>query len=235
AGRVVEIGQTAQLENLQITVNSVSYLYNRPEAPAGFAFFLIDYQFQNVGAEAVEPAELSLVLADELGNLYALNPVASQLGNFPPLSESVAPGPLIQATAGYQIPAGLSTPLLRWQVSRLDTGSQIQVNIAFGQVVGQGEQAAVEVEGAEVSLDGASLMIEGEITNLSEQPLVVDANEMSLVSDGAVFLVVATSPAFPWVVSPGESLAYALTFQRPPGSAAVFTVANQPFQLNGLR
>ncbi|UCG25113.1 MAG: hypothetical protein JSW55_03710, partial [Chloroflexota bacterium] len=92
AGRVVELGETAQLESLQITVTGVNVLYDRPEAPDGFAIYHVDFQAQNVGQVSVNTNTLTMVLADDMGNLYALNPTVSQLGNNQPLSGSVAVG-----------------------------------------------------------------------------------------------------------------------------------------------
>jgi hypothetical protein len=235
AGRVVSLGETAQLENLQVTVNGVSYLYDRPEAPAGFAYYLIDYHLQNVGAAAVDSTELSMVLADDLGNLYALNPVASRLGNSPPLGGPIAPGQEIDASAGYQIPATLQSQTVRWQVTLIPTGSQIQVNIAFQDVVEPQQGTSVQLQEAEVSVDGTGVLLTGQISNVGTQPLVVSPDNLVLQSEGTVYLMLSTNPAFPWVIAPGESQAFAVTFQRPAGDTAIFTALNQPFQLNGLR
>jgi Domain of unknown function (DUF4352) len=236
AGRVVGLGETAQLESLQFTVNGVNLLYDRPEAPAGFAVFHIDYQAQNVGPESVNSNTLSMVLADDLGNLYALNPVASQIGNNPPLSGSVGAGQTIVATAGYQIPAGLSSSTLRWQVSIVGTGSQIQVNLPFQNSPESQQQASVQVQEATVSQDGGSLLVVGQIANVSQETIVIDANDVTLVgASGTVFLKLSTNPAFPWTVPPGQTLLFGVTFQRPLGSDATFTVLNQSFQLSGIR
>jgi hypothetical protein len=57
SANVVEIGEPAQLENAQITVNGATYLPDRPEAPPGFAFFLVDYQIQNTGLTALDTSQ----------------------------------------------------------------------------------------------------------------------------------------------------------------------------------
>jgi hypothetical protein len=236
AGRVVGLGETAQLESLQFTVSGVNVVYDRPEAPAGFAIFHLDYQVQNVGPESVNSNTLSMVLADDLGNLYAMNPIASQLGNNPPLSGSVGAGQTVVATAGYQIPAGLSSSSLRWQVSIAGTGSQIQVNLPFQNSPDSQQQANVQVQEATVSQDGGSLLVVGQIANVSEETIVIDANDVTLVgASGTVFLKLSTNPAFPWTVPPAQTLLFGVTFQRPLGSDATFTVLNQSFQLSGIR
>lgn len=235
AGNVVELGETAQMNGLQVTVSGATYLYDRPEIPAGFAFYLVDFQMQNLAGAILDANQLRLTLSDDLGNQYALNPMASQLGNNPPLGGSINPGQTVQATAGYQIPAGLNSSLLRWLVMRSDSAAQIQVNIPFRGTSEAGQQAAISLSQAEVSLDGTSVQLFGEITNLGSEPLVVQETNVSLVSEERLYLALSTSPAFPWIVAPGQTTQFSLAFQRPSGSTAVFTILNQPFELTGLR
>ena len=236
AGRVVELGETAQLESLQITVTGVNVLYDRPEAPNGFAIYHVDYQVQNVGQVSVNINTLTMVVADDLGNLYALNPTVSQLGNNPPLSGSIGAGETVVATAGYQIPAGLSSTTVRWQVSIVGTGSQVQFNLPFQNSSGEQGQVNTEVQEATVSQDGGSLLVVGQITNLGQETVVVDVTDVTLVgTTGTVFLKLSTNPAFPWTIPPGQTLLFGVTFQRPLGSEAIFTVLDQSFQLSGIR
>lgn len=232
---VVELGETAQINGLQLTVTGASHLFERPEVPAGFAFYLVDFELQNVGNSVVETGNLRLILADHMGNQYALNPTASQTGNYLPVGGPLIPGQTTQATAGYQIPAGLNSPALRWIVTRQDTGGQAQVNIPFRGTAELGQQAVVNLQHAEVSLDGTSLFLLGQVTNLADQPLVVQEANVTLTSDGSFYLILSTNPGFPWIVSPGQTTEFSLTFQRPSGSTAVFTLLNQPFELTGLR
>ncbi|MFZ0543854.1 MAG: DUF4352 domain-containing protein [Candidatus Promineifilaceae bacterium] len=235
SGRIVELGETAQLENLQITATGVTFLFDRPEIPPGFAFYLIDYQVQNIGTAPINTTGLQLVLADDLGNLYALNPTAAQLGNYRLLSGQIAPGQTVAATAGYQIPNGLSSINLRWSVSLDDPNNFITVNIPFKDAEDNGQNSIVQVQQANVSLDGTSVVINGQITNLGEDPLVINTNNVSLSGDGSIYLMLSTNPAFPWVVGPGQTSQFLVTFQRPTGSTAVFHILNQPFELTGLR
>ncbi len=236
AGRVVELGETAQLETLQITVTGVNVMYDRPEAPESFAIYQIDYQVQNVGQESVNSNTLTMVLADDLGNLYALNPIASQIGNNAPLSGSIAPGQTVAATAGYQIPVGLSSSILRWQVSLVGTGSQVQFNLPFQDSSDDQQQVDVQVQEATVSQDGGSLLVVGQITNIGQETVVVDVTDVTLVgANGTVFLKLSTNPAFPWTIPTGQTLLFGVTFQRPLGSEAAFTVLNRSFQLSGIR
>jgi hypothetical protein len=234
-GNVVELGETAQLDGAQITVTGARYVFDEASAPAGFAYYLVEYQLQNNGATALDTALLRLALADDLGNQYALNTAASQQGNNPMLTGSVNPGETVQATAGYQIPATLNSAVLRWMVSRTDSNAQIQVNIPFRQPDTGGQQAAATLTQAEVSVDGTSLLLTGQITNLSEQPLVVEETDVTLQSGGTVYLIFSVNPGFPWVIGPGQNTPFSVTFQRPAEASAVFRVLSNEFQLDGLR
>lgn len=233
---VVELGETAQLDNIQIAVTGASYLPDRPETPPGFALYQVDYQVQNVGLTAFDTGNLQMTLIDDLGNQYATNQLASQLGNNPVLDGFVNAGQTVQATAGYQIPIGLSSSSLHWVVTRTDTGSQVQVNIPFTEQGGATQGVDVSLDRADVSPDLTNLQLGGQITNLGTQPVVVTEQDISLsTDDGSVYPILSTNPAFPWTVPPGETAQFFLTFQRPPADSAVFTVLNRPFQLSGLR
>lgn len=235
---VIELGETAQLDDVQITVNSASYMLDRPEAQPGFAFYMLDFQIQNVGLTALDTSLLRFLLLDGLGNQYALSPAASRLGNYPPLSGFLNSNQLATATAGYQIPIGLSGPALNWVVSRTDKGGQLQVTIPFSSGRDAAEQGArVDLFRAEVSADMTSLILGGQVTNLQEQPILATEGDVTLrTDDGSVYLLLSTNPPFPWTVSPNQTMQFQVTFQRPlSNDTAVFTVLNQPFELSGLR
>lgn len=234
---VVEVGEPAQLADLQLTVTGVTYVPDRPETPPGFAFFLVNFQIQNGSAQPIELSRLQLTLVDELGNQYALNPVATQLGENPGLSGgTLGSGQFVAVTAGYQVPAGLVSSSLRWIVTRTDTGAQVQVVIPFNANAAT-TTAQVALQSVSIAEDLSSMTLAGQITNPSEQPLVIVESDVTLrTEDGASYLLLSTNPPFPWTVPPGQTLQYSVTFQRPfTANAAVFTVLNQPFQITNLQ
>lgn len=233
---VVELGETAQLGDLRLVVTEASSAFNQPGAPPGFNFYLIDYQVQNTGDGPIDLSRMRYVLRDDLGNQYALSPQATQSGNYPPLTGTLAVGESRQASVGYQIPAGLSSPSLSWIVSREGGSGEIQVLLPFaGSSEEAARNAAITLQSATVSADGTSVDLVGQIANSGSQPLIVSVTDVSLQSDGTVHLMLSTNPAFPWVVAPGQTLPFAVSFQRPGTSEAFFTVLSQPFQLSGLR
>lgn len=236
SGNVIQSGETAQLGDAQITVEANSFLTGRPEAPPGFGFFLIDFVIQNVGLTAVDTSAYRFALSDELGNQYALNPIASRLGNYPPLAGFVNAGQSVTATAGYQIPAGLVSPNLTWTVTAPD-GAQIQAILPFTAGGAAGQSVVISLQEATITPDLNNLIVVGQVTNMGAQPLVITSEDISLRTPaGADYLLLATNPPFPWTAPPNQTLQFSLTYQRPIGSAsAVLTLLDQPFELSGLQ
>lgn len=236
AGTTVELGEVAQLDTLRVTVEEAAALYDQPGAPSGFIFYVVDFRVQNAGSQPIDLTRLRFVLSDELGNQYAANLQAGQFGAYEPPTSVLAPGQSRQATVGYQIPAGLSAPTLTWNVAREGGTGQIQVVLPFAESdAGASQNAVVSLQSAEISADGTTLLLSGQLTNNGSQPLVVNEAGVSLRSDGTLHLMLSTNPAFPWAVPPGQTLSFAVSFQRPSLGEAVFIVASQPFQLSGLR
>lgn len=237
SGNVVQLNETAQLGDLQITPIATSYLANRPEAPPGFAFYLVDFSLQNVGLTAIDTANYRFVLTDELGNQYAANPIAGRLGNNPPLSGFLNAGQSVTATVGYQIPSGLVSPTLTWTVTNVQDGASVQAVLPFTAGGQTSQNAEVSIVDVIITPELSNLVISGQITNTSSQPLVVVREDLSLRSvAGSDFLLQSTNPAFPWTVPPNQTLQFIVTFQRPfVENDVIFTVLNQPFQLSGLQ
>lgn len=235
AGSTVELGETAQLGNLRVTVTDATALFDRPEAPPGFIFYIVNFELQNTGAEPVDLSRLSFVLTDNLGNQYAMNPQVAQAGTNPAPAGVLNAGEVRQASTGYQIPSGLTSPTLLWRVNREGATGEIQVSLPFAESSAAAGQATVNLQGAEISEDGTSLVLTGQVTNNGTQPLVVSEANVRLMSNGTVHLMLSTNPAFPWAVPPGQTVPFSLSFQRPSTAQAEFTILNYPFQLSGLR
>ena len=235
-GSLIGVGETAQLSDVQITVTGVTYLPNDPNTPAGFAFFVVDFQIFNAGTTAVDVSTLQLTLVDEIGNQYALNPVASRLGANAPLTGGfLNAGDSLPVSVGYQVPDGLVSTSVILTVRRTDTGEQVLVNIPFSGSSAV-QNTTISLQSVEVAADLASMNLVGTITNNGDQPVVAAQEDVWLrTSDGASYLKLSTNPAFPWTIPPGETLQYAVTFQTPIGAdTAVFNVLNQSFQLTNL-
>jgi hypothetical protein len=231
-----QVGETCQVGNMEIAVTGTAYDPSQGTAPAGFAFYRIDYRIENVGGAAIDTSNLQLSLVDELGNQYAQNPMASQSGNYPILSGPLNVGQILQATTGYQVPASLESGTVQWIIADAATGAQIQVVIDYGGGSNAAKQTSISLIGAAINDDQTSLMMDGQITNLGSQQVVVTQQDLSLrTTDGASFLLLATNPELPWTVPPGQTLQFFVRYQNPQADTAVFTVLNQSFQLNFVR
>ncbi len=235
SGSSIELNEPAQLEDWVITVNSSSFLYDRPEAPAGFAFYLIDYAIQNSGQQILDASMLNFILVDGFGNQYALNPLATQFGNYPLAQGPLPAGQTRSATVGFQIPASLNSGSLTLLISSPPGSGVLEVSLPFNSVDANAQNAVVSLSQAEVSLDGASLTLSGQVTNLGTQPLIIEENDLILQSGSAIYLLFSTNPGLPWVVGAGQTSPFVLQYQRPNESDAIFTVLSYPFQLIGLR
>ncbi|MEM7798680.1 MAG: DUF4352 domain-containing protein [Chloroflexota bacterium] len=227
------IGETVQLSDVQISVSDTQVLVDDPTIPPGFSLFVVNYEIENVGSQVVDTGLWRFVLADESGTQYSLNLAASQLANAPLLSGSLGSGESRLASAAYQIPVTLNSRSLEWRVSRVDGPGQINVAIPFNQ--SDGNDVAIAIERAEISLDGTSLLIGGSLTNNSQFPIVVTENNISLVGNGTNYLVFSTTPAFPWTIAGGQAAPFSLSFQRPQTSDVNFTLLDQTFQLTEIR
>ena len=157
----------------------------------------------------------SFSLTDELGNQYALNPMASQSGNYPVLSGPLNVGQVLQATAGYQVPASLESGTVQWVISDLSTGAEIRIVIDYGGGNAT-QQTSISLLGARITDDQSSLLMDGQITNLGTQQVVVTQQDLSLrTADGASFLLLATNPELPWTIPPGGTLQFFVRYQNP--------------------
>lgn len=228
-----QVGEVCQVGNLEIAVTGTAYDPSQGTAPSGFAFYRVDYQVENVGGSAIDTSNIQFSLTDELGNQYATNPMASQSGNYPVLSGPLNAGQIIQATAGYQVPASLESGTVQWVITDVSTGASINVVIDYGGGSNAAQQTSITLIGATITEDQSSLLMDGQITNLGSQQVVVTQQDLSLrTADGASFLLLATNPELPWTVPPGQTLQFFVRYQNPQADAAVFTVLNQSFQLN---
>jgi hypothetical protein len=232
------IGEPASLGDIRITVLGASYLFNDPDIPEGWAFYLIDYQIENLSQQVLDPNRFRMELQDGVGNTYSLNLPASEAGTFGYLSLTVPPNTVANGTAGYLVPAPLQGPKLKWSFSRLDAPDNvIKVMIDFTspeETIDPVQLANVELTKAELSGDRTLLSVWGMVTNNSEEAIDIVADQVSLTSGDDEAAIRAADPALPWSVAPGSVLSFRVTFQRPNNSSATLTVLNQPFEITGF-
>ncbi|MGB1249347.1 MAG: hypothetical protein ACPG8W_01840 [Candidatus Promineifilaceae bacterium] len=231
---IAKLGDVVQLGDIQI---AAALFDNRPIEGSPFAYYLVDYQIQNVGNAPLDTAQVKMTLVDSLGVTYPMNLEANKVGNHPPLSPQLAGGDSAQATAGYQIPAAIDSNSLGWVVERIDTGEMVEIRV----VAPEGEEGTtftlqITANSPQLSPDAAQLFLTGSVTNIGNETAIINASDVSFNSEGADFLILSTKPAFPWVIQPGQAMEYELAVQRPINSdASIFTILDQSFQVTNYQ
>jgi len=232
------VGEPAPLGETRVTVLGTSYLYDDPRVPDGWAFYLLDFQIENLSQEVLDPNRFRMELQDGVGTSYSLNLPASQAGTFGFLALTIPPNTVAQGTAGYLVPAPLMGPRLSWSFSRLDLPDRIiKVMIDFAspsEVIDPRQMAEITLLGAELSGDGTLLSVWGTVLNGSQEELAVMIDEVVLQCGGAALALRAADPAFPWQVEPGGVLGFRVTFQRPPLPTATLIVLGRSFEISGM-
>ena len=231
--RLADLGEPVSFGNLAITVNNAELVGSNGIAPPGFSIYHVDFTIDNQGNNTLDSGLLRISLKDALGNQYSMNAAAGVNGTNPVLTGFISPNSRTSATAAFQIPANLGGDRLEWRVNRVDIPGEVVVGLPFGG--NDAQNASVTLSTADVSEDGSTLIVSGSVTNGGAQPFQVNASDVSLGESGTVYLVIATTPGFPWSVPPGQIVNFSLTFQRPVGSSATFTLLNNSFELNGIR
>ena len=234
----VSVGEPAQLDEIRVTVLETAYLYDTPDTPEGWAFYLVDYQIENLSLQILNPDRFRMELQDGTGNIYSPNLTASRAGAFGFLMLTIPPNTVAMGTAGYLVPAPLQGPKLSWSCSHLDEPERVaKVLIDFDipqEIVDPYQQTAVSLTGAELSGDRTLLSVWGSLLNNSEEELLIALEDITLRGTEDSMALRAADPAFPWTVSPGSVVSFRLSFQRPTDPVATFTLLNQPFEISGL-
>ncbi|NOR82466.1 MAG: hypothetical protein GQ526_03135 [Ardenticatenales bacterium] len=234
----VAVGEPARLGEVVVTVLGTSYAYDNPNAPEGWALYLVDYRIENLSQQVLDPNRLRMDLQDGMGNVYSLNLPASQAGTFGYLMLAIPPNTVAQGTAGYLVPTALQGPKLGWTISELGAPQNVvKVLIDFEgpqEAIDPHRLAAVDLSGAELSGDRTLLSVEGSVLNSSESELVITAAAVTLVGAGNSMPLRAADPALPWAIPAGGVVSFRIAFQRPASTVATFTVLDQRFEIGGL-
>jgi hypothetical protein len=134
-------------------------------------------------------------------------------------------------------------PKLEWTFTTEPDNPYIaRVVIPYEPIVVQPTTAPTDAPVAEVTIlnvnispEGNELRIVGTVRNMTNNFLAVSLRDVSLMSDNNLSALNSSLPAFPWSITAGETLAFQLTFARPPGgSPAVFTMFGRSYEITGL-
>lgn len=95
-----------------------------------------------------------------------------------------------------------------------------------------GNQLAVHLQTADLQTNGLQLVLQGTITNRSAETQLVEAQELTLATNGLVSQILAVDPPLPWQVPPNNSqIFFTITFQRPPDANAHLVIGPQHYAL----
>lgn len=237
-GLSVSLGEAALLGEIRVTVLGASYVYDDPELPQGWAFYLVDYQIENLSQEVLDPNRFRMQLQDGEGNTYSVNLPASQAGTFGYLLLTIPPNTVAHGTAGYLVPAPLQGPKLGWTFEQLGAPENVvKVLIDFEspqETVDARQLATISLTRAELSGDRTLLSVWGTATNEGEDELVVTGEDITLSGEGSPMALRSADPAPPWTVEPGGTLSFRVVFQRPGSRTATFALLDQSFEITGL-
>jgi hypothetical protein len=239
------LGVPINLGDVRLTALSSRLL---PGASLGLAadrnYYQVNIQVTSLVTRHIDASQFESVLIDLAGNRYPLSSQGSfAAGGSGWTQGALAPGETLTATAGFEVPINMPGPKLEWNfITEPNNPYVARVSIPYEAVQVKPTAAPTAASVADVAIlnvnispEGNELRIVGTVRNLTDKFLPVSLRDVSLSSNNNLSALNASLPAFPWNVTPGETLAFQLTFARPPGGApAIFTIFGQSFEISGL-
>jgi hypothetical protein len=227
-----------QVGDALLTVNR-GHVERVEDLPPDTMYYLVEYSVENRGEAALTIDQFSMKLKDSVGNTYLLSPPGSEVGEFGPLSDEIAPGSSGQGSAGYLVPDPLPDGPLVWSFSpRTGPGAPVSVSIPYESEAAAEpsiEQAEVFLDDAFFSSDGNVLFLEGEVRNTGTEPLTIEAADISLSSSAGTSQLIAAAPLLPWAIEPGGAQIVELQYQRPDASTVLLELLGYSFEIGGLQ
>ncbi len=212
--------------------------------PADQNYYQVNVEISSLVTRVLDATQFTAQLIDSGGNRYPVSESASSAdGGLGWTRGALSGGQTITATSGFQVPVTMPGPRLEWNFATEANNPYIaRVTLPYEQIVVAPTAQPTEAPVAEVNLlnvsispEGNELRVVGTVRNLTDRFLPVSLRDFSLESGGNLTALNASLPALPWSITPGETLAFQLTFSRPPGGQpAIFRMFNQAFEISGL-
>jgi hypothetical protein len=212
--------------------------------PNGKNYFQVDFEVTSLlsPTQVLDAAQFFTELSDGDGTIYQL----SQSGSSASGAKGFTTGALesektIQATAGFEVPSTMPGPSLEWRFA-VNKGTPYvgRVAIPYRPLFAAPTAAPtktpvadVTILNANISPEGNELRVVGTVRNLTNSFLPGSLRDVSLSGPGGQLYPLNSSlPAFPWSITPGETLAFQLTFARPQTSEPItFTLFGQSYRI----
>jgi hypothetical protein len=216
--------------------------------PAGSNYFQVDFEVTSLltdTTKVIDAAQFFTELSDGNGMVFQLSQDGSSASGAKGFSKgALQPGQTITATAGFEVPNTLAGPTLEWKFAPdVSTPYIGRVAIPYRPIFNELTAAPTAAPIAEVTIlaaniapEGNEIRIVGTARNLTDQFLSGSLRDASLSGpDGQLVPLTNALPAFPWNITPGETLAFQLSFSRPqtPGPY-IFSLYGQSYQVSGL-
>ncbi len=236
---LARVGSPAQLGSWRVTVLS-GQLVSDPANPTQ-AFYYVNFTVEYLGADPVSADTFDVKLIDGVRVEYIIDRAVSSNGAYAPPGGLVAPRNPTSFTAGYRVPADVPGPSLVWVFKPAPDATQsarFEVPIAkpTPTPAPNTQITVVNCCAATLNEDQTMLILSGGVGNPTEQSVTISQIDVSLSTPDNVFSDLRhAEPPFPWVIEPGQTMAFRLEFTRPPGFTAILRIVTLQFELNGLR
>ncbi|MFN3705619.1 MAG: hypothetical protein ACK4WM_06475 [Thermoflexales bacterium] len=214
--------------------------------PETRSYVQVNFQIVSLLSETqvLDAAQFFSELRDASGTAYALSREASRaLGGLGFTQGAFQAGDVLTATAGFEVPTDAPVPW-EWRFSvRRDVPYLAQVIIPYAGTAPAEPTpsptplptAEVLILNASISPEGNELRVVGTVRNLTGTFLNTSLSDIALTdANGQPAAVNSTLPPLPWTLTPGETLAFQLTFARPQLGPAIFTLYDQRYEIGGF-
>jgi hypothetical protein len=200
--------------------------------------YLVEFSVENAGTEPLDADSFTMQLQDGAGNWYLVSPSASGAGENGPLGGKITPGARGLGTAGYVVPEMLAGPVLVWTFTP-DPRAGLYASVGIPYETPTEPSVANQIEAvitdAFLSVDGGTVVIEGEMRNTGDEAFTVALNSVSLTSSAGIGELRMAAPPLPWTIAPGQTQVIELQYARPDASAALLTLLGYTFEIQGLK
>jgi hypothetical protein len=234
-----QVGTAVQVPGALVQVLSGKHVKNVSGLPPGNAYYQVDFSVTSTGASPLDASLFQMELIDASGKHYISSIPASQGGSYGPPGGQLLPGLTLTATAGFVVPDTLPGLNVLWTFNPQAGGAspaRFQLPVA-GPTPTPDARALVQaqVTQARYSADGQEIIISGGLGNTAQKAVTLSLADISLQSGSTLIQVNSTEPPLPWVIQPGQNLAFVVRFARPPAGTAIMRMLQSSFELNGLQ
>lgn len=236
---LAKVGALVDVAGARVSAISGRLIKDVAGLPVGNAYYQVDFSVTATGPGVLDASLFQMELSDVSGKRYALSVPASQAGSYGLPGGQLLPNITLTATAGFVVPDDLPGANVIWIFSpRVGDAAPARFQLAVAGPLPTPDPrslVAVQVTGARYSNDTAEIIVSGGVGNTSKEPVTVSLSDVSLQAGSSLVQVTVTEPSLPWVLQPGQNLAFTVRFARPPAGTALFRMLQSSFELSGLQ